>query len=103
MPPAHLAELEQDPQMLEGFLGREPEIEGGNALAFEFFWRCRRATPGDQPLDPTRALALYERLYGECDAFDLLDKLQAMDGAFSRHVAGEIEAKREKPKAKKGR
>jgi hypothetical protein len=103
MPPGHLAELESgDEGMLEGFLGEEPVIDGADALTFEHFWRCRRATPSDQPLDLERALSLYTRLYGDVDAHALCDALGAMDGAFAQHVAGEIERKSKKSTKGKG-
>jgi hypothetical protein len=73
------------------FLGSPPMLVGLAALYFEHFWRCRMATPPDDPVDPDAALRLFERLYGEADdVLDFWTALAAMDSEYATRRAAYV-------------
>lgn len=77
---------------LEDELGEPPEV-GADAeplLAF-YLERLRPFTPGDEPVDPERAIGLFDELYGPIDRSLLLDAMARLDNAYLSHRAAKLE------------
>lgn len=74
--------MEAHPEAFPEIFEETVELDAFESERVAFYFRMRRSTKPDEPVSLEAALRLYERLYGDVDALQLVEQIEAMDSEF---------------------